>query len=294
MERWKALFLLTIVFILASCGKDSRKLTIASKNFTEGIILSYIIAEMVKGNSDIEVDLKPCMSSSFVVWQALKSGDIDLCPEYTGTIYQAYLKNTGKLSADETLRVVRQQIKDKYNMEVFAPLGLNNTYALCMLRNRAEELEINKISDLREHLDLVAGFDNEFVGRPGDGAEPLFAAYGFRPQQPVLQLDAGLKYKAIMAGHADYTDAYSTDAKIQHFDLRLLEDDGDFFPPYYAVPLAQGDILERFPELDGLLAQLTNIISNEEMIAMNYDVEENKLKPQEVAINFLKSKNLIR
>ena len=166
MKKLKVSCFLAMVLIFASCHKDGRKLTIASKNFTESIILSYIIAEMVEGNSDIEVDLKLNMISTFVVWQALKSGDIDLYPEYTGTIYQAHLQNTGKLSADETLRVVRQQIKDEYNMKVFDPLGLNNTFAIGMLRSRAEELGIDRISDLRQHLDLIAGFDNEYISRP--------------------------------------------------------------------------------------------------------------------------------
>ncbi len=294
MKKLKVSCFLAMVLIFASCGKGGRKLTIASKNFTESIVLSYLIAEMVKGNSDIEVDLKLNMISTFVVWQALKSGDIDLYPEYTGTIYQAHLQNTGKLSADETLRVVRQQIKDKYNMKVFDPLGLNNTFAIGMLRSRAEELGIDNISDLRQHLDLIAGFDNEYISRPGDGAEPLFEAYGFRPRQPLIQLDVGLKYEAIMEGQVDYTDVYATDAKIKRFDMKLLEDDRDFFPPYYAVPLARGDILERFPELDSLLARLANAIGNEEMVAMNYDVEENQVEARTVALNFLKAKNLIQ
>ncbi|MEM9424242.1 MAG: glycine betaine ABC transporter substrate-binding protein, partial [Spirochaetota bacterium] len=291
MTKWKILFLFAILLFTASCnsGKGRKNLIIASKNFTENIVLGNIIAEWVSAKSDIEVELKPNMGSTFVVWQALKSGDIDLYPDYTGTIYQATLKKEKKASADESLRIVQQELKDQYKMKVFNPFGLNNTYALAMLRSRAEELGISKISDLRNHLDLIAGFDSEFMSRSNDGSEPMFAAYGFQPAQPIIQLEIGLRYKAVTEGQADYTDAYSTDAKLKRFDMKVLEDDLSFFPPYYAVIVANQDALQRFPELEGLLAELEGNIDDAEITAMNYKVEEDKIDPEEVALNFLKS-----
>ena len=296
MKKWKILCILAIVLSIISCssGKGDKKLIVASKNFTENIILSHIIGELVVANSDIEVEMKDNLGSSFVVWQAMRSGDIDIYPDYTGTVYQAYLKREGKASADESLRIVQQEMNDQYQIKVFEPFGFNNTYAIGMLRTLAEELGITKISDLRDHRDLVAGFDGEFISREVDGAAPMFATYGFEPAKPVVQLEVGLRYQAIIEGQANYTDAFSTDAKLKRFDLAILEDDLSFFPPYYGIALLRQDVLERFPELESLLTQLEGRIDDEKMIGMNYDVEENKLKPADVAIKFLKSEGLIQ
>ncbi|WGK69894.1 glycine betaine ABC transporter substrate-binding protein [Candidatus Haliotispira prima] len=296
INKWKILSLFSMILLFSSCGgqKGSKTLTIASKNFTENIVLAHIVSELVSGNSDIEVITKPNLGATFLVWEAMQNGDIDIYPDYTGTIYQAHLKKTEKVSAEESLRIAQQEMNDKYQMKVFDPFGLNNTYAIGMLRTRAEELGISKISDLRNHLDLVAGFDSEFISRDTDGSGPMFAAYGFEPEQPIVQLEIGLRYKAIIENQADYTDAFSTDAKLKRFDMVLLEDDLSFFPPYYAVTVARQDALERFPELPGILAKLVGTIDDETMTAMNYDVEEKKIKPKEVAIKFLKSRSLIK
>ncbi len=282
------------LFAIGNSGQKGRTLTIATKNFTENIVLGHVIAELISAKSDnINVQLKDNLGSTFVVWKALQSGDIDIYPDYTGTIYQAHLKKEKKVSADESLRIVQAEMADKYSMKVFEPFGLNNTYAMAMLRNRAEKLGIGKVSDLAKHPDLIAGFDSEFASRTADGAEPMFEAYGFRPNKPIVQLEIGLRYKAVTEGQADYTDAYTTDAKLKRFDMVILEDDKQFFPPYYAVTVARQDALARFPELEGILSALNGTIADAEITDMNYDVEENRTNPKDVAIKFLKSKGLI-
>ncbi len=296
MIQWKILVLFTAILSIASCNsnQNSRTVTIASKNYTENIILSHILAELVQAKSDIEVDLKPNMGTTSIVWQAFQSGNVDIYPDYTGTIYQAILKKQDKAGQDETLRIVQEAISNEYQGKVFEPFGFNNTYAIAMLRTRAEQLSITKISDLKNHLDLIAGFDSEFIARDSDGAEPMFAAYGFKPEQPMIQLEIGLRYQAIIEEQADYTDAYSTDAKLKRFDMKILEDDLNFFPPYYAVPVVHQKTLERLPELEEIISQLSGRINDSEMTAMNYDVEENRLEPKEVAFKFLKAKGLIQ
>ena len=287
-----AVFGASALFAAGNSGKK-KTLVVATKNHTESIVLGHIIAEMVRGNSDIEVQLKENMGGTFVVFQAMESGDIDIYPDYTGTIYAANLKKTEKVSAEESLAIVQREMSEKYQMKAFGPYGLNNTYAIGMLRSRAEELGIEKISDLAQHPDLIAGFDSEFMAREVDGAVPMLAAYGFEPANPIVQLEIGLRYAAIVEGEADYTDAYSTDAKLKRFDIKILEDDKAFFPPYYALTVAREDTLQRLPELDGILRRLEGALSDEEALQLNFEYEENKRKPQDVALEFLQSKGLI-
>ena len=278
---------------VGNSGKKGKKLVVASKNHTESIVWAHVITEMIRGNSDIEVDLKENMGGTFVVFEAMKSGDIDMYPDYTGTLYSANLKKTERVSEEESLRIIKEEIRDKYQMKVYDPFGYNNEYVIAMLRPRAEELGIEKIADLANHLDLIAGFNSEFLAREVDGPKPMFATYGFKPNKPLVQLEIGLRYAAVLEGKVDYFEAFSTDAKLKRFDLKLLEDNLAFFPAYYGLTVAREDTLERFPELDGILKRLEWVTTDGGALDLNFEVEENKRRPQDVAIEFLKSKGLI-
>ena len=297
----KAVFFIVLATLMANSvlvaagnsGKKSKKLVVATKNHTENILWGHIITEMIRGNSDIEVELKENMGSTFVVFQAMENGDIDVYPDYTGTIYATNLKKTERVSAEESLRIVQREMSEKYQIKALGPYGLNNTYAMGMLRSRAEELGIETISDLAKYPDLIAGFDSEFMAREGDGAKPMLAAYGFEPTNPIVQLEIGLRYVALVEGKVDYTDAYSTDAKLKRFDIKLLKDDKEFFPPYYQLTLVREDTLARLPELEPILRRLEGSANDEEAQQLNFEYEENKRKAKDVAIEFLKSKGLI-
>ena len=284
----------SVLVAAGNSGKKSKKLVVATKNHTENILWGHIIAEMIRGNSDIEVELKENMGGTFVVFQAMENGDIEVYPDYTGTIYAANLKKTEKVGAEESLRIVQREMSEKYQMKAFGPYGFNNTYVMGMLRPRAEELGIEKVSDLAKYPDLIAGFDSEFMGREVDGAKPMFAAYGFEPANPVIQLEVGLRYAALVEGKVDYTDAYGTDAKLKRFDIKLLKDDKEFFPPYYQLTVVREDTLERLPELGPILRRLEGSANDEEAQQLNFEYEENKRKAKDVAIEFLKSKGLIQ
>ena len=288
-----AVFGASVLFAAGNSAKKSRTLVVGSLNFTESILWGHMIAEMVRANSDIEVKLKENMGSTFVLFRAMESGAIDVYPDYTGAIYAAHLKKTKKVSAEESLAIVQREMSEKYQMKAFGPYGFNNTYAMGMLRSRAEELGIEKISDLAQYPDLIAGFDSEFVAREVDGAVPMFAAYGFEPANSIVQLEIGLRYTALVEGKVDYTDAYTTDAKLKRFDIKILEDDRAFFPHYYQLTVAREDTLQRLPELDGILRRLEGTANDEESLRLNFEVEENKRKPKDVALEFLQSKGLI-
>ena len=276
-----------------NAGKKGKKIVVASKNHTESIVWAHVITEMIRGNSDIEVELKENMGGTFVVFQAMKNGDIDMYPDYTGTLYSANLKKTERVSEEESLRIIQREMSEKHQMKVYEPYGYNNEYVIAMLRPKAEELGIEKISDLGNHLDLIAGFNSEFLAREVDGPKPMFAAYGFEPNKPLVQLEIGLRYAAVLEGKIDYFEAFSTDAKLKRFDIKLLEDDKVFFAPYYGVTVVRDDTLARLPELDGILKRLEWITDSPGALDLNFEVEENKRNPQDVAIEYLKAEGLI-
>jgi osmoprotectant transport system permease protein len=251
-------FLLLLVFACAAHAEDP--LRVGSKRFTESYILGEIVARAAGGEH------KPGLGNTGIVLAALKAGAIDVYPEYTGTIAAEIVRLPGSPSIDQLNAALAQQ-----GLAAGVPLGFNNTYALAMREDRAQALGIRRVSDLARHLELKFGLSQEFIGR-ADGWPGLKRAYGL-PQPTPSGLDHGLAYEAIGAGRIDVMDVYSTDAKIERFKLRVLEDDRRFFPRYDAVLLYRADLPRRLPRQFELLKQLEGRIDERQMIRMNAAAE---------------------
>ena len=282
----------TSMLFLFSCNqKGDRVLVIGAKNFTENIILGEIINQTIAAQTDIETEMQGNLGATFIVFEAIKKGDIDIYADYTGTLYQANLKQTDRRSADETYAYVKREIKKLHNLEVLAPFGFNNTYALGMKKEFAERYNLKKISDLVNFPEIRYVFDNEFASRK-DGADEMFKFYNIAPNEDYLIVDVGLRYQAIIEDKADITDAFSTDAKLKRFNIFTLEDDKQFFPPYYAVPVVRADVLEEYPQVGDALALLDGILTEDEITALSFAVEEEKQKESDVVDAFLRSKGI--
>ena len=200
---------------------------IGSKKFTE----SYVLGEIAKrslSDAGIPAEHRQGMGGTIILWEALRGGQIDAYPEYTGTIATEILKSDSTLSLDQ----IRNSL-EKVGVGMTAPLGFNNTYALVMRRSEAQRLGIRTISDLQRYPELKFGLTHEFLERQ-DGWRPLRQRYGL-PQQNIVGIDHALGYSALANGSIAVKDAYSTDAKIEQNDLFVLEDDLHFFPKYEAV-----------------------------------------------------------
>lgn len=210
-----------------SAALAAEPIVVGSKKFTESYVLGEI-AQTVLERAGFQVNQRAGMGGTIILWQALRSEQIDLYPEYTGTIGEEILKTKQPLS-DEEMRTALQ----KLGVGMSADLGFNNTYALVMRRAEATRLEVQAISDLRRHPELKVGLTHEFLDRQ-DGWRPLATAYGLTTPN-VTGIDHALGYAALANGSIDVKDAYSTDAKIQENDLVVLRDDLRFFPEYKAV-----------------------------------------------------------
>ena len=250
---------LLLVFSLAL--QAAEPLRVGSKRFTESYILGEIIVKTAGGAVH-----RQGLGNTGIVFAALKSGSIDLYPEYTGTIAKEILKLDGAAGAEELNRGLAPM-----GFGVAVPLGFNNSYALAMREERAQQLGIRSLSDLAKHADLRLGLSQEFIGR-ADGWPGLKSAYGM-PFATPSGLDHGLAYEAIAAGKIEVMDIYTTDAKIERFSLRVLEDDRKFFPRYDAALLYRLDVPKRFPEAWARLQKLERRIDERTMIRLNAAAE---------------------
>lgn len=267
--------------------KSDNKIVIASKNFTEQIILGNMLEQLIEAKTDIDVETKLNLGGTQVAYSALKAGSIDLYVEYTGTAYVNLLNiQDGNTNPDEVYNKVNEILKEKESVEFLEPLGFNNTYALAVRKETAEKYNLQKVSDLNNISgELLIGPTIEFANRE-DGLLGLNRAYNLKFRE-IKPIDGGLRYTALMNDESDVIDAFTTDGLLDKFGLVVLEDDKSFFPPYYAAPLVRMDTLEEHPELKEVLNLLAGNITDAKMRKLNYEVDVNGRDPKVVANEFL-------
>jgi len=280
-SRWAAAAAVLAVVGLAApaLAQSGETVTVGSKKFTESVVLGEISVGLVESKG-FEGSHREQLGGTRVLWKALERGDIDVYPEYTGTIRKEIFPDR----AIGTREALEEALRDE-GMAISEPLGFENTYALGMKKKRAERLGIETISDLRDHPDLVFGFSNEFMDRE-DGWPGLSEHYGLTDQS-VRALDHDLAYRGLESGDIDVVVLYSTDAEIEYYDLRVLEDDRDFFPDYSAVFLYREELAESAPGAVDALEQLEGEIRTRAMSSMNKAVKVEGRSEQAVAAEFL-------
>lgn len=274
-----ALSLACLVLAQAAQSTD-RPIGVGSKTFTESYILGELAAQLLEDRG-FEVQRKLGLGGSLVAYEALKAGDIDLYPEYSGTLTQAVLGAPGMNQA----QLVAALQAEALSIQVL--LGFENSYAIAVSGPLARRAGLGTVSDLTGHPELRAALSHEFLNRE-DGWPALRRAYAL-PQSPT-GIEHALAYGAIAAGQLDMTDAYTTDGELAVRDLVLLEDDRGFFPGYNALLLARADLPERAGEA---LAALDSLIDEPTMQGLNYAVANNGESPAAVAGAFLREKGLV-
>src|SRR5882757_7351163 len=258
-------FLVAAFLLIPVTWVSANPIVIGSKKFTESYVLGEI-AQHALNDAGLATEHRQGMGGTIILWQALRGGQIDAYPEYTGTIAQEILRNSHQPSF--------QEIRDalgKFGVGMTEPIGFNNTYALVMRRSEAQRLGVRTISDLRKHPELKIGLTHEFLDRR-DGWQPLRERYGL-PQQNLIGIDHALGYSALANGSIDVKDAYSTDAKIEQNDLIVLEDDLQFFPKYEAVFLFR---LSMPANAIAALRRLEGTLDEKRMIRLNAEAERTR------------------
>ena len=295
MKRILAGLILTAVLLtLTACSSQEPKtVVIASKPHSEQYILAEMLSLLIENHTDIKVEKKLGIGGGTSnIHPAMLSGDFDIYPEYTGTGLLFVLKEDLITDSDELYKRVQDRYLEEYNIKWLGLYGFNNTYALAVKESTAQTYNLETYDDLAlASKDLVFGAEYDFFERD-DGYEALKDAYGFEFKD-TKEMDIGLKYEAIGSDEVDAINAFSTDGLIKQYNLKVLEDNKNFFPAYQAATLIRKETLDKYPELEEVLEKLTGQISDDEMIQMNYQVEKENMDPRDVAEQFLKAKGLI-
>jgi osmoprotectant transport system permease protein len=254
------------VLALAACTVQAQdSLRVGSKRFTESYILGELLAQIAGAQH------RPGLGNTAILSEALRSGAVDVYPEYTGTIAREILKTEEPLD----LAALNRRLQP-LGLAASVPLGFSNSYAL------GTRLPLKTIAELARHPQARIGLSHEFLGRR-DGWPGLRAAYGL-PQQP-RGLDHGLAYEALAAGEVDVIDVYSTDAKIERYRITVLEDDRRFFPSYDAVLLHRIDAPARFPAAFEAFRKIS--IDTRTMVHLNARAEIDRIPFAQVAAEHL-------
>jgi osmoprotectant transport system permease protein len=272
--------LLALFMLLTALCTAQASINVGSKRFTESYILAEIVAQTIRNAGETVAVHHTGMGNTGILFEALKSGAIDLYPEYTGTIAIELLQRRSV----GTLEDLNRELAG-HGLAAGLPFGFNNAYALAMREDKAAGLGVRSISDLARHPALRLGLSQEFLNRK-DGWPALRKAYRL-PWAAPRGLDHGLAYEALAAGSIDVMDVYTTDAKLARYRLRTLEDDRRFFPSYEAVLLYRRDVPARYPLSWAALEGLQGRISNPAMIALNAQVELDKAPFSAAAASFL-------
>ncbi|MDD2235224.1 MAG: glycine betaine ABC transporter substrate-binding protein [Desulfitobacteriaceae bacterium] len=282
--------MLTLVGCAGNGAKSGETITVGSKNFTENIILAHMMGDLLEAHTDLKVDRKVNLGGSDVAWTALKNNDIQMHPDYTGTIVANYYHEETGTSAETLAKTKELTAGD--NIKALEAFGFNNTYTLAVKQETAEKYNLNTYSDLvKVAKDLIFGCEFEFIDRP-DGYPGLQAAYNMNFKE-VKGMDHGIMFRALNENEIDVIDAYTTDGQIKVFNLKILEDDREFFPPYDCLPMVRQDTLDKYPEIEGILNKLAGKINEETMQELNTMVDDQGMKEDIVAHDFLVKAGLI-
>lgn len=274
MMVWVALFA-----ILLPGQAEAEPVRVGSKTFTESVILGEI-ARQTLVDADVPAIHRRELGGTQVLFHALQSDELDIYPEYTGTI-------RGEIFSDLAITDeagLRKALADR-GIGMSRPLGFNNTYAIGMREDVANRLGIQQLSDLKNHPSIRLGFSNEFMER-ADGWPGLRDRYQL-PQRDVRGLVHDLAYRAIRSGEIEATDLYSTDAEIRAYKLRVLDDDRDFFPSYECVWLYRSDLPKRSPAAMKAIGRLVGRIDAPTMAGMNARAKLDRVSEARVAADYL-------
>jgi osmoprotectant transport system permease protein len=283
-----ALLALAGVAAISALGSASRDtvIRVGSKNFTEQIVLGEIVAQQLEAATGVKVERRLNLGGTFICDRALRSGDIDVYVEYTGTADTAVFKNPVETDPARVLERVRQRYADG-GLTLLPPLGFENTFAILVRGEEARRLQLKTIEDAAPHTAAwKAGFGYEFLQR-ADGYPGLSQKYGLRFAAAPTAMDLSLIYRALAQRQVDLIAGDATSGLIQAYDLVMLQDNRRYFPPYDAVPVARRETFLRYPKAREALERLGGRITIADMRRMNHAVDAEGQDPAAVARDFL-------
>nr|WP_143759720.1 glycine betaine ABC transporter substrate-binding protein [Halomonas sp. TD01] len=289
--------ILSVLSSIALIGVSSAyaaNITVGGKNFTEQQILASMTSQYLEGLG-YDVNTRAGMGSA-VLRQAQENGQIDVYWEYTGTSLINYNNISERLSAEETYERVKELDAEK-GLVWLEPSAANNTYALAMRESDTAERGITTLSELASAINdgesLSFGLNAEFYARD-DGWRPLMEAYDFNVgRRDISRMDSGLVYQALRDGQVDVGLVFATDGRIPAFGFYVLEDDKDYFPAYALTPVVRQETLELHPNVESELNELSALLDDEIMAALNAEVDVERKSIENVSKDFLEQNDML-
>jgi osmoprotectant transport system permease protein len=282
MVRLAIVSLVLLVVAVVPSAPGAHGVRVGSKMFTESVIVGEMVAQAVRAGGGAVTHLEE-LGGTRLVYDALKRGEIDVYPEYTGTLRKEILASSDAGSNEKLAKLLRRE-----GIVMSKPLGFSNNYALAVRRDAAERLNLKTIDDLSRHPELRLGLSNEFMDRE-DGWKNLRGHYHL-PHEQATGMDHDLAYRHLESGSIDVMDVYTTDARPAELDLVLLQDNLNYFPRYDAVLLSREDLSNRFPKTASQLTMLEGNVSEADIIELNALVQSGKANESQAAAKFLREK----
>lgn len=263
-----------LLFGSAYARAGAASIVVGSKNFTEQVILGELVAQAIEAEIGAPVVRKLNLGGTFVCDRGLRTGDLDVYVEYTGTAVTAvFHQDVPHDSGQAFLRA--RELYARGGLTALGPLGFNNTFAILVRARDARALGLRTIDDLRPVAGRwTPGFGYEFLQRE-DGYPGLVRTYALQFASQPRAMDLSLIYRALAEGQVDVVAGDATSALIQALDLTVLEDNRHYFPPYDAVPVVRTATLLRQPSVGRALSRLAGVVSDTDMRALNAAVDIN-------------------
>ena len=290
-------FILAIVLafsiFLTACGGGSSKIKVGSKNFTESLILGEMYALALE-DGGFKVERKLNLGGTLVAHEALKKGDIDVYPEYTGTGLLNIMEEEPLSDPQQVYDMVSDFYKKEFDLVWLTPSNANNTQAIAISRKASEEYGITTLSDLQANADKIDfAAVPEFEERE-DGLLGMNRVYGDFNFKSLKLYDYGVKYRAVLNDEVQGTVAFGTDGDLTNPDLVVLEDDKHLWPPYFVGPVIRQDTLDKDEKIRKILDDISAKLDDSTMQELNAEVDINQKEYADVAKEFLKNEGLIK
>ena len=292
-------FGLMALLVIAGCGNKNNanggeKFTAASAKNTDSKINVQILKSLVEDQTDHTVEIVEDLPASAQIFAGIERKEFDFANLFSGEVYNNYFDDV-EYSTDpaKTLEQAQKFFGEKFDLKWYDPVGFTNNYSIAVKRDFAEENKIENLTELGKFADgLTLGTDNAWIERDNDGYSGFQEAYGYKFKD-ARGMDVALMYKGIASGDLDVVTAYTVDPQLKEYDLKVLEDDEQFFPPYEASLVARNKVIEEFPEIDKILESIVGTISTEAMTDLIYEIDIEHRSIKEVAEEFLKENGML-
>nr|WP_295970662.1 osmoprotectant ABC transporter substrate-binding protein [uncultured Bacillus sp.] len=292
------LIVLSFSLLLSACslpglsGSPEDTVRIGTLNTSESQIMGQMIRQLIEHYTDLEVVMVNNLGTSTVAHQAMVDGQIDISStRYTGTDLTGALQLEPEKDPHKAMEIIQREFQKRWDQTWLDSYGFENSYDFAVTEELAEKLHLEKVSDLQPYTnELSFGVDNSWIHRKGDGYQGFTDMYGFEFPN-IYPMQIGLVYQALDTGDMDVVLAYSSDGRISSFDLKILEDDKQFFPPYDTSMVVRNELFRNNPELEEILPKLSGTISTERMQELNYEADGKMREPAVIAKEFLEENN---